>query len=97
MAPKHLSNFEYYVNHCIYTGFKSIANAFRIWRDLMSGNYAGYVLLEKDCPFEECRSWFWWSLGEDNTYSKEFLEYLYVLCEHVQRGEVEITELPFRD
>lgn len=90
MTSKKLSFFEYYIKHYFSSGFHSLWAAFCIWRDLISGNYEKYALLEEDNSFEECRDWFWVALGEDNIYSKEFLEYLYELCDHVQRGEEEV-------
>lgn len=94
MTSKKLSFFEYYIRHYFSSGFHSLWAAFRIWRDLISGNYEGYVLMDEDNPFEECRDWFWVALGEDNIYSKEFLEYLYELCDRVQRGEGEVRYYP---
>ena len=55
----------------------------------MTSNYEGYSLLKEDDPYEECRSWFWVSLNEDDTYPKEFLEYLMQLAEDVETGKVE--------
>ena len=80
---------DYYVGHCWYSGWQSIRGAFRNWCDLMTDNHEGYALLDEDDDAEECRLWFWTSLGEDNVYSKDFLEYLYELSEQVRRGEVE--------
>ena len=41
-----------------------------------------------DDPYEECYSWFWTSLGEDNTLPKEFLEYLMQMSEDVMTGKI---------
>jgi hypothetical protein len=82
-----LNLWEYHIGHCWMTGWQSIRGAFRIWADLMTDNYKDYNLLKEDDPFEECRSWFWVSLGEDEVYPKEFLEYLMQMVEDVKSGK----------
>lgn len=43
----------------------------------MSSNYEIYALPRTvEDSEQECLQWFWVSLGEDNTYPKEFLEHL---------------------
>lgn len=59
----------------------------------MTDNFADYTLLQTDDPLEECRGWFWATLGEDDVYPKEFLEYLQGLCDRIDRGEEEL--IPF--
>ena len=88
MANK-LNWWEYWIGHCWMTGWRSISSTFRIWSDLMTSNYSGYALLKEDNPQTECIEWFWASLNEDDTYSKEFLEYLMQLAEDVRTGKVE--------
>lgn len=84
-----LNWWEYWIGHCWMTGWQSIGDTFRIWADLMGSNYENYALPRTaEDPEEECISWFWVSLGEDNVYPKEFLEYLMKLCEDVQTGKV---------
>jgi hypothetical protein len=39
-------------------------------------NQKNYALLKEDDPFEECYLTFWYELGDDDTYPKEFLESL---------------------
>jgi hypothetical protein len=63
-------------------------SSFRIWADLLGGNYKDYALLHTDDPFQECLGWFWGTLGEDETYPREFLEYLYQMCEDIDSGKV---------
>lgn len=58
-----------------------------MWRNLISGNYADYALLSDDDPYQECYNWFWTSINLDETYPKEFLEYLMDMCDRVERGE----------
>jgi len=88
-----LNWWEYWIGHCWMTGWQSIAGAFRIWADLMTDNYKDYALLHTDDDAEECKEWFWVSLGEDNTYPKEFLEYLQQLVDDVETGKEELIPL----
>jgi hypothetical protein len=82
-----LNWWEYWIGHCWMTGWQSIRNNFRMWSDLMTENYANYALMKEDDPEEECRDWFWTSLNEDDTYPKEFLEYLQDMVDRIDRGE----------
>ena len=81
--------FEYWIGHCWMTGWQSIRGAYRIWGDLLTGNYEGYALLKEDDPFTECYEWFWATLNEDETLPKEFLEYLMQLADDIETGKVE--------
>jgi hypothetical protein len=82
-----LNWWEYWIGHCWMTGWQSIRGAFRIWGDLMGSNYKDYSLLKNDDPEQECLEWFWVSLGEDNTYPREFLEYLQKLVDDIETGK----------
>lgn len=84
---------QYYCTHVFPTGWQTIASAFRIWKDLMTGNYDNYALLDEDNPYEECYNWFWGTLGEDDVLPKEFLEYLYQLADDVDSGKVKTYSL----
>ena len=86
MAKK-LNWIEYYFGHCFRTGWREIWNNFKMWRDLISGNYANYALLKDDDPYEECYQWFWTSINLDETYPKEFLDYLHQLVEDIDTGK----------
>lgn len=85
--------FDYYVGHCWMTGWQSIRGTFRIWCDLMTSNYVDYSLLKDTDPEQECLEWFWVSLGEDNVYPKEFLEYLQEMVDRIDRGEEKVYPL----
>jgi hypothetical protein len=87
--------FEYWIGHCWMSGWQSIRGAYRIWSDLMTDNYKDYALLKEDDPFTECLEWFWVSLGEDNTYPREFLDYLQQLVDDIDSGKVEV--IPFTE
>jgi hypothetical protein len=82
-----MTNLEYYITHVFPTGWNTISAAFRIWCDLMTSNYKDYVLLKDDNPEQECIDWFWATLGEDDVYEKDFLEYLYQLADDVETGK----------
>ena len=84
-----LNWFEYWIGHCWMTGWVSIRSTFRIWKDLMTSNYADYALPRTvEDPEEECKEWFWVSLGEDETYPKEFLEHLMQMVDDIETGKV---------
>lgn len=68
-------------------------NNFKMWRDLISGNYEGYALLPTDDPYQECYEWFWCSINMDETYPKEFLEYLMEMCDRIDRGEEKLIPM----
>ena len=94
---KKLTWVEYYFGHCWMTGWQSIRGSFRNWCDLMTGNYKDYALMWYDDPYEECLSWFWQSLGEDETLPKEFLEYLTQLADDVLNGRVETKPMTLEE
>jgi hypothetical protein len=76
------------------TGWQTIGSAFRIWQDLMSGNYEVYALPRTvEDPEAECIEWFWTTLGEDEVLPKSFLEYLMEMAEDVRTGRVELSPL----
>jgi hypothetical protein len=80
--------FDYWIGHCWMTGWQSIRGAYRIWADLMGSNYKDYALPRTaEDPEQECLEWFWVSLGEDDTYPREFLEYLMQMAEDVKTGK----------
>ena len=84
---------EYWIGHCWMTGWQSIRGAFRIWADLMGSNYEGYGLLKEDDPEAECLNWFWVTLGEDDTYSREFLEYLAQMVDDIETGKEKLIPM----
>ena len=88
-----MSNLEYYITHVFPIGFQSIRRSFRIWADLMTGNYKDYSLMWYDDPYAECYNWFWETLGEDETLPKEFLEYLMQMADDVDAGKVKTYSL----
>ena len=96
-APKKnrttLNWWEYWVGHCWMTGWQSIRGAFRIWADLLGSNYKDYALLKNDDPEQECLEWFWVSLGEDDTYPKEFLEHLLQMMDDIDTGKEKLIPM----
>ena len=84
-----LNWWEYWISHCWMTGWQSIGGAFRIWADLMGSNYQDYALPRTaEDPEKECIEWFWVGLGEDDTYPREFLEYLLQMVDDIDSGKV---------
>jgi len=84
-----LNWWEYHIGHCWMTGWQSIGDTFRIWADLMGSNYENYDLPRTvEDPEAECIEWFWATLGEDEVYPKEFLEYLMQMADDVMTGKV---------
>ena len=90
---KKMNWIEYYFGHCFQTGWREIWNNFKMWRDLISGNYENYALLSDDDPYKECYQWFWTSINLDETLPKEFLEYLMEMCDRIDRGEEKLIPL----
>ena len=89
-----LNWWEYWIGHCWMTGWQSIRGAFRIWADLVGSNYADYSLPRTvEDPEQECIEWFWGTLGEDEVYPKEFLEYLLQMVDDIDSGKVETVPL----
>jgi len=87
---------EYWIGHCWMTGWQSIRGAFRIWADLMGSNYADYAILKSvEDPEQECLEWFWGTLGEDECYPKEFLEYLMQMVDDIETGKEKV--IPMED
>ena len=59
----------------------------------MTDNFEGYALLKDDDPFQECYEWFWTSINLDETYPKEFLEYLSQLAYDVETGKEKLIPM----
>ena len=93
MAKTKLNWWEYWIGHCWRTGWLSMRGTFRIWVDLMRSNYKDYGLLPGDDPEAECKEWFWVSLGEDDTYPKDFLEGLMAMMDRIDRGEEKLIPM----
>jgi len=66
---------------------------FRIWADLMTGNYKPYANPWGESPERECYEWFWASLNLDDIYSKAFIEELWQMKKDVDSGKVKTYPL----
>lgn len=90
-----LNWWEYWIEHCIVSGWNSIYYSFYTWMDLVwfEDNQKQYTLLQNDDPFKECYLTFWSDLGDDDTYPKEFLEYLMGIVDKIDRGEEKLIPL----
>jgi hypothetical protein len=84
---------QYIFQHLIPTGLRSFRDNFRMWRDLITSNYEGYAILEDDDPYQQCYEWFWCSINLDETYPKEFLEYLHQMVDDIDSGKVKTYTL----
>jgi hypothetical protein len=92
--PK-MSWWQYWIGHCWMTGWQSIRHNFITWSDLVffEENQKHYTLLYADSPFEQCYLTFWYDLNEDDTYPKEFLEYLMQILDDIETGKEKL--IPF--
>lgn len=90
-----LSWWNYWIGHCFMTGWQSIRFNFITWMDLVwfEDNHKNYSLLKDDDPFEQCYLTFWYDLNDEDTYPKEFLEYLLQITEDVRSGKEKV--IPF--
>jgi len=84
---------EYWIGHCWMTGWQSMRMTFRIWANLMTSDYDSYALLKEDDPETECIEWFWGTLGEDEVYPKEFLEYLMQMVDDIETGKEKVIPM----
>jgi len=96
MAKK-LNWIEYYFGHCFQTGWREMWNNFKMWRDLLSGNYEDYVLLKEDDSYQECYEWFWSSINMDECLGRDFLDYLSQMVEDVETGKVETIPMTLEE
>jgi len=64
-----------------------------MWADLMTGNYENYGLLKDDDPYQECYEWFWTSINLDETYPKEFLDYLHQMVDDIETGKEKVIPM----
>jgi len=84
---------EYIFTYLIPSWFQTVGGNFRIWRDLVNGNYKDYALMWYDDPYEECYEWFWESLCYDDTLDKGFLEHIRKLAKEVEERQVKTYRL----
>jgi hypothetical protein len=86
---------EYWVGHCWMTGWTSMYYNFHTWMDLVwfENNQKNYTLLKDDDPFEQCYLTFWYDLNDDDTYPKEFLEYLMGLADDAMENQEKLIPL----
>ena len=66
---------------------------FRIWADLMTGNYKPYAEPWGESPERDCYEWFWASINLDDIYSKEFIVELLQMKNDVESGKVKTYPL----
>ena len=83
-----MTHFKYITDHLLRAWVQQWTHNFKIWADLMTSNYDNYALLEEDDPYQECYQWFWTYINLDDTYPKEFLEYLQQMVDDIDSGKV---------
>ena len=66
---------------------------FKVWSDLMTGNYKPYVEPWSESSERDCYEWFWASINLDDIYSKEFIEELLQMKKDVDSGTVKTYPL----
>ena len=59
----------------------------------MTNNYEVYDNPYGESPERECYEWFWSSINMDDTYSKEFLEYLYQMIDDIESGKEKLIPI----
>jgi len=72
-------------------------NNFKMWRDLLGGNYEGYSLLKEDDPYQECYEWFWSSINMDECLGRDFLDYLQQMVEDVETGKEKLIPMTLEE
>ena len=88
-----MTHFDYITKHMLPGWVESWTYNFRIWADLMTGNYKSYENPCGESPERECYEWFWASLNIDDIYTKEFIEELLQMKKDVESGKVKTYPL----
>lgn len=83
-----MTHLTYITQHLLPSWVRQWSCNFKIWSDLMTGNYEYYAVLEEDDPYQECYDWFWASINLDDILPKEFLESLYQMMDDIDTGVV---------
>ena len=83
-----MTHFDYITKHMLPGWVESWTYNFRIWADLMTGNYKPYANPCGESPERECYEWFWVSLNLDDIYTKAFIEELLQMKKDVESGTV---------
>ena len=88
-----MTHFDYITKHMLPGWVESWTYNFRIWADLMTGNYKLYAEPWGESPERDCYEWFWASINLDDIYTKEFLEDLMQRMKDVESGTVKTYPL----
>ena len=88
-----MTHFDYLTKHMLPGWVESWTYNFRIWADLMTGNYKPYAEPWSESPERDCYEWFWESINLDDIYSKEFIEDLMQRMKDVKSGKVKTYPL----
>ena len=88
-----MTHFDYITKHMLPGWVESWTYNFRIWADLMTGNYKPYAEPWGESPERDCYEWFWASINIDDIYTKEFIEELLQMKKDVESGTVKTYPL----
>ena len=83
-----MTHFDYITKHMLPGWVESWTYNFKVWSDLMTGNYKPYVEPWSESPERDCYEWFWASINLDDIYSKEFIESFYQMMGDIDTGKV---------
>ena len=83
-----MTHFDYITKHLLPSWARQWSCNFKIWGDLVTGNCEDYANPWGESPERECYEWFWSAINMDDTYSKDYLEFLVRLAEEVKEGKV---------
>ena len=83
-----MTHFEYITQHLFPAWTQTWRYNFQAWADLMTNNYSPYKVNPDTNAEQECYDWFWTSIQLDDTYSKEFIEKIYLMVEDIESGKV---------
>ena len=88
-----MTHFDYITKHMLPGWVESWTYNFKVWSDLMTGNYKPYAEPWGESPERDCYEWFWASINLDDIYSKEFIEELLQMKKDVESGKVKTYPL----
>ena len=83
-----MTHFDYITKHMLPGWVESWTYNFKVWSDLMTGNYKPYAEPWGESPERDCYEWFWASINIDDIYTKEFIEELLQMKKDVESGKV---------
>lgn len=92
-----MTQIDYIFGHLFPTWLSTWRYNFKVWADLVTGNYEAYACPWGDNAEQECYEWFWTSINLDDTYTKSFLENLQKTIDLIDKGEIELIPFKWED